>query len=70
MTTAEKLRAEGRLEGRLEGSARTLLHQLTLKFGSPDAAVIARLSTADLDQLTLWSGRILTAESVEAVFDA
>lgn len=64
---AEKYRLAGREEGREEGLRNTLRSLLSQKFGEVDAQLVARiehLSSAALDEAL---GRILTADSVEAV---
>lgn len=60
---------QGRKEGLQEGEATVLLRQIELKFGPPDAAVRKRVESADSDTLLRWSERILTAGSVDQVFD-
>jgi flagellar biosynthesis/type III secretory pathway protein FliH len=61
-------RLEGRQEGRQEGEARVLLQLLRLKFGSLAPEVEERVRSTDADRLLKWSGRVLTAESLEEVF--
>jgi hypothetical protein len=68
MTMAEELRQEGRLEGRLEGSLSVLEKQLTLKFGEIGIEHRERLASASEEQLVLYAQRILTADTLEAVF--
>jgi predicted transposase YdaD len=60
--------AKGRAEGRAEGAGRVLLKQLTLKFGPLQDSVVARLQTASLEELELWTERILSASTLEDVF--
>jgi hypothetical protein len=52
-----------------KGEARTLLRQLTQKFG-PEAAQAhrERIEAAELEQLEAWLDRILTAETPETIF--
>ena len=81
MTTAEKLRAEGRAQGealgraqgealgRAQGQAEVLLEQLTVKFGSQPVEVRARVFTATSDQVHAWARRILTAINVDEVLN-
>ncbi|MGH8964171.1 MAG: Rpn family recombination-promoting nuclease/putative transposase, partial [Actinomycetes bacterium] len=64
VTTADTLRAEGRAEGRAE----MLVQQLTLKFGPLPDGVRVVLREASMDQLVLWTGRVLTATSLDDVF--
>jgi hypothetical protein len=63
VTTAEMLRAEGRVEGRAE----TLIQQLTIKFGPLPQAVLETVHTASTDQLQAWAASILTAETLDQV---
>lgn len=71
MTTGEMLRAEGRdqgrIEGRIEGRAATLLKQFALKFGPVSEAVERAVRAAGIDQLDVWTERILTAATVDEV---
>lgn len=71
MTTAEKLRAEGRAQGealgRTQGEASLLLEQLTVRFGPQPADVQSLVRAASSRQLHTWARRILTATSVDDV---
>jgi predicted transposase/invertase (TIGR01784 family) len=72
MTTADMLRAEGRVEGeatgRAQGRAETLTQLLTQKFGPlPDWAV-ANLQAASSERLESWTGRVLTATTIDEIF--
>lgn len=60
-----ELREEGRLEGRLE----LLLKLLEKRFGPLGPHILTRLRTADDDQLEVWADRLLTARSLEGVFE-
>ncbi|MFF3569661.1 Rpn family recombination-promoting nuclease/putative transposase [Nocardia jiangxiensis] len=60
MTTGDMLRAEGR--------AATLLDQLTTKFGGTSESVRRTVREATLPDLETWSRRILTADTIDAVF--
>jgi predicted transposase YdaD len=62
MTTADMLRAEG--------AARTLVRQLTRRFATVPTEVRARIDAASLEQLDLWSDRVLDAETLDEVFEA
>jgi predicted transposase/invertase (TIGR01784 family) len=72
MSTADMLRAEGRAEGEAKGvgkgAARTLVRLLTHKFGPVPDAVRIRVDTASLEQLDLWSERVLDAATLDDVF--
>ena len=59
---------QGREQGERLGEARMLLRQAEAKFGSLDRDVRQRILDADSESLLLWSGRILRADSLEAVF--
>jgi hypothetical protein len=61
--------AEGRAEGQAEGRAALLAKQLKFRFGPlpPDAA--DRLAHATQDELDAWGEAILSAPSLEAVFE-
>jgi hypothetical protein len=65
MSTADTLRAEGRAEG----VAGVLVRQLTRKFGPVPNALRERIDTASIEQLELWSDRVLDAATVDEVFD-
>ena len=71
-TIREEAKAEGKAEGRAEGAVvgrrRTLLLQLTTRFGEVPAHIDARVHAADEAALEAWSIRILTADSLEDVF--
>jgi len=68
VTTAERLRAEGRAEGETEGQAKLLIGLLSTKFGSLPAAVSERIHTADSAQLLVWSQRLLSAATLDEIF--
>jgi predicted transposase/invertase (TIGR01784 family) len=63
-----EIREEGRQKGRQEGEARIVLRQLRLKFGSLESDVEAQVRSADPDRLLEWSERVLTAKSLQEVF--
>jgi thioredoxin-like negative regulator of GroEL len=64
MTTADILRAEGRAEH----AAEVLLRLLTHKFGAMSDEARDRIGTASMEQLDLWSERVLDAASPADVF--
>jgi hypothetical protein len=66
MTIAEWLREEGRKEGRLA----TLRSLLLYKFQTLDADAEARLQAATPEALDRYLRRVLTADSLAAVFKA
>ncbi|MEV6278272.1 hypothetical protein [Nocardia sp. NPDC051832] len=76
VTTAERLRAEGKDEGRVEGKAEgkaegraeALLELLQQKFGPVPDAVGASVRSADVAQLQRWTSRVLEARDLDGVF--
>lgn len=66
MTIAEMFREEGREQGRVA----TLRKLLVLKFQALDAASEARLQAATPEEVDRYLDRLLTADSLSAVFDA
>ena len=66
MSTADMLRAEGRLEARRE----SLLELLEVKFGSLRPAFRARVEQASLEQSTAWMRRVVVVSTLEEVFAA
>jgi hypothetical protein len=60
-------RAEGRLEGRVEGMANVLVRQLTRKFGPLPESTEAAIRAASLEQLEVWTDRVLGADSLDEV---
>ena len=67
----EQGREQGLVQGEhigvRKGEARVLLTLLRLKFGTVSEAVEARIDQADADTLLGWSGRVLSAGSIEDV---
>jgi len=59
---------EGEQKGEQKGEAGILLRLMCLKFGELDAAIIDRIQSADIKQLTAWSERIFSAKTVEKIF--
>jgi hypothetical protein len=72
MSTADKLRAEGRaqgkVEGKAEGRAEVVLRLLTARFGPLPPDMAARVRSASSDALDHWALRILDARSLAEVF--
>ncbi len=56
-------------EGRREGEAEVLLRQLQLRFGPLPVDVTARITAADVETLLRWSERVLSASTLDTVFD-
>ncbi len=66
----ERDRALYRAEGREEGQRNLLGSQLKLKFGELPSEVLRRLEGAETRELQKWAARILTAATLDAVFEA
>lgn len=67
VTTADRLRAEGEARGEARGRAATLIELLTLKFGRLPASVEQAVGDGGLEQLKVWTARVLTASSLDDV---
>ncbi len=59
---------EGKLEGTLENSFSTLLLLMKNKFGTVPQEVESRIQYADVPTMQHWMVRLLTANSMEEVF--
>ncbi len=70
MEWRDRVREEGREEGQLAGEALVLTRLLQLKFGPLDEATRERIDDADSESLLRWADRVLTADSLSAVFGA
>ena len=70
MTIAEQMDRQGHARGLAEGLAKALRKQLAIKFGPIDAAHVARIEAATSDQLDRYLERVLTADTLAAVFAA
>ena len=72
MTTAEKLRqegrAEGRAEGRMEGQAELVLKLLTLRFGPLSPQIEARVRALSAVELEQAAEKVLSAKSLDEFF--
>lgn len=66
----EAVRAEGTAQGQIDGRIATLLEQLTAKFGPLPAETVTRIKAASLEELQLWSVRLLTATTLEEALGA
>ena len=60
---------QGVQQGLQQGEAKTLLRQITRKFG-PEAVQRhrERIERAELEQLDTWLDRVLTADTPETIF--
>ena len=63
-----KGRLEGREEGRQLGTSALLSRLLQRRFGTLPAPVQQRLTNATLDELEVWSLKVLDAKTLEDVF--
>ena len=63
VTIADVLRAEGEARGRAEA----LLQLLALRFGTVPEAAVATVRAAPTDRIAAWTGRVLTAPTVDDV---
>jgi len=59
---------KGMQKGMQKGEASLLLRLMHLKFGKVDAQILAKIESADADQLLIWSEHILSAKTVEDIF--
>ncbi len=59
---------EVREEGRQEGESRLLLRLVRLKFGPLEPEMEERVRSADADRLLEWGDRVLTATSLQEIF--
>ena len=64
-----KGRIEGRVEGRVEGVSRLLRRQLERRFGVLPEWASDQLTRASEQQLEVWGEALLTAPTLEAVFN-
>jgi len=69
MTIAEHFQEQGRQEGRREGRIATLRSLLVFKFQTLGAADEARLQAASPETIDRYFQRLLTADSLAAVFE-
>jgi flagellar biosynthesis/type III secretory pathway protein FliH len=60
---------KGRVEGRVEGQSRLLRRLLERRFGALPSWATEQLSNASEQQLEAWGEAILTAPTLEAVFN-
>ena len=64
-----KGRVEGRVQGRVEGESRLLRRLLERRFGVLPSWATEQLANASEQQLEAWGEAILTAPTLEAVFN-
>jgi hypothetical protein len=68
MTIAEELIQKGRVEGRVEGRAELLVKQLVHRFGELPTEYLAEIADATDEQLERYAMRVVTVETLAAVF--
>ena len=66
----EKGLKQGLEQGTQQGQVRMLARQLAHRFGQLPSWVSERLGKASVDELEAWAEAVLSAESIETVFDA
>ncbi len=64
-----KGKAEGEAKGKAEGKAELLLRLLRLKYGDLPEGQLARLRGATNDELERWAERVMTAATLDEVFE-
>ena len=70
ITSVERIGiAKGRLEGRLEGESKLLRKLLEFRFGTLPTWAINKLNSAPEQNLEAWGEAVLTAPTLEAVFE-
>lgn len=62
-------RLEGKLEGKLEGETQLLIRLLGKRFDPLPPWVEQKLAQADIEQLGLWSERLLDAKTLAEIFE-
>lgn len=60
---------KGQMKGQVEGERRVLQRQLGRRFGTPPDWVIAQLASATSEQLEAWADAVLTANTLDEVFE-
>ncbi|WP_295450683.1 transposase [uncultured Thiodictyon sp.] len=68
-TFIERYIEQGEKRGEQRGEAKILLRLIESKFGPQSEPVRQQLLEADTETLLHWSDRILTADSLEAIFN-
>jgi hypothetical protein len=74
ITSVEKIyiakgRTEGRVEGVVEGESRLLKRQLERRFGALPSWASDKINSAAEQDLESWGEAVLTAPTLDAVFD-
>ena len=65
---AKQHEQRGEQRGELRGEVKILQRLLTLRFGELPVSAIDRLKEANTEQLEAWTGRVLSASTLEDVF--
>lgn len=60
---------EGKMEGKVEGECAMLLRMLQMRFGQMPQEIMARLQAADCEHLERWALLLLSAKSLEEIFE-
>jgi hypothetical protein len=68
-TLAEKWLEEGKAQGREEALRGVLIRLLVLRFGSLTQTHSERVAAARESELMAWTDRVLSADSINAVFE-
>ena len=69
MTAGQRLIEQGRQQGRQQGIQELLLLLLRQRFGDAvDAHVKQRIVTASIEQIEVWSARVLSAATLAELF--
>jgi hypothetical protein len=69
VTAGQELIEQGRQEGRQQGIQEVLLRQLRQRFGAQvDTHVEQRIVTASIEQVEIWSMRVLSAATLAELF--
>ncbi len=69
VTAGQQLIEQGRKEGRQQGFQEVLLRQLRLRFGAQvDTQVEQRIMVAPVEQIEIWSMRVLSAATLNELF--
>ena len=69
VTAADRIRERAAAEAAVEASARLVAKLLKLRFGELPKSVLEQLQGASTEQLDVWAERVLTAPSLQAVFE-
>ena len=70
ITSVERIGiAKGRVEGRVEGESRLLRKQLERRFGALPTWATDKLNSAAEQDLESWGEAVLTAPTLDAVFE-